>query len=89
VDGGMTASDLLLQIQADLLGVTVTRPTITETIVLGAAYAAGLATGVWPDQATLRSYWRADRSWAPSTTDGQRAAARDLWAAAVRKTLPS
>jgi glycerol kinase len=89
VDGGMTASDLLLQIQADLLGVTVTRPTITETTVLGAAYAAGLATGVWPDQATLRSYWRADRSWAPSTTDGQRAAARDLWAAAVRKTLPS
>ena len=66
VDGGMTASELLLQIQADILGVEVVRPTITETTVLGAAYAAGLAVGVWPDLPTLRAQWKADRRWQPS-----------------------
>ncbi len=88
VDGGMTASSLLLQIQADLLGVPVVRPTITETTVLGAAYAAGLATGVWPSQEVLRGYWRADKRWEPelSTVDRQKAAAG--WQAAVAKTLP-
>ncbi len=88
VDGGMTASELLLQIQADILGVPVVRPTITETTVLGAAYAAGLATGVWPDLATLRSHWQADRRWEPSIDDTARETAADQWAAAVRKTLP-
>lgn len=88
VDGGMTASDLLLQIQADLLGVPVTRPTITETTVLGAAYAAGLASGVWPDEATLRDHWKADRRWEPSITDAQRARAAELWQRAVAKTSP-
>ncbi|HCT79471.1 MAG TPA: glycerol kinase, partial [Micromonosporaceae bacterium] len=88
VDGGMTASDLLLQIQADLLGVPVIRPTITETTVLGAAYAAGLASGVWPDEATLRDHWKADRRWEPSITDAQRARAAELWQRAVAKTSP-
>ena len=88
VDGGMTASELLLQIQADVLGVEVVRPTITETTVLGAAYAAGLATGVWPDLPTLRTQWKADRRWQPSTDDTARSAAATQWAAAVKKTLP-
>ena len=88
VDGGMTASELLLQIQADVLGVPVVRPTVTETTVLGAAYAAGLATGVWPDLAALRDQWQADRRWEPSIDDTRREAAAAQWAAAVRKTLP-
>ena len=66
VDGGMTANGLLMQFQADVLGVPVVRPSIAETTCLGAAYAAGLAVGFWPDLETLRAQWRKDAEWSPN-----------------------
>src|SRR5271166_6057100 len=65
VDGGMTANELLMQFQADVLGIPVVRPKVTETTALGAAFAAGLAVGFWPDEAVLRERWRPDRRWEP------------------------
>ncbi|MFG2832272.1 glycerol kinase GlpK [Streptomyces sp. NPDC048434] len=70
VDGGMTANNLLMQHQADVLDVPVIRPVISETTCLGAAYAAGLATGVWQDLDELRSHWKRDTEWTPRM-DGQ------------------
>ncbi|MGP8303525.1 glycerol kinase GlpK [Streptomyces inhibens] len=70
VDGGMTANKLLMQHQADVLGVPVIRPVISETTCLGAAYAAGLATGVWQDLDELRAHWRRETEWTPRM-DGQ------------------
>lgn len=87
VDGGMTANDLLLQIQADLLDVPVIRPTVTETTCLGAAYAAGLAVGFWPDLAALRENWRVDRRWEPAMATAQREAGRARWRQAVARSL--
>jgi glycerol kinase len=87
VDGGMTASDLLLQIQADLLGVPVVRPTVTETTCLGAAYAAGLAVGFWPGPAALRENWRVDRQWEPAMPARLRETARAQWHKAVTRSL--
>ena len=66
VDGGATANDTLMQLQADVLGVPVVRPVVAETTALGAAYAAGLAVGFWKDLETLRKNWRADRQWEPA-----------------------
>jgi glycerol kinase len=86
-DGGMTANTLLMQFQADVLDAPVVRPAVTETTALGAAYAAGLAVGFWPDLATLRAQWRKDAEWTPSMD----AAARDNeyrhWKKAVARTL--
>ena len=65
VDGGMTANDLLMQFQADILGVPVVRPVITETTALGAAYAAGLATGFWDSTEQIRQQWKMDREFIP------------------------
>jgi glycerol kinase len=87
VDGGMTASDLLLQIQADLIDAPVVRPTVTETTCLGAAYAAGLAVGFWPDLDALRENWRADRRWEPDMPRERRDAERHRWQAAVARSL--
>jgi glycerol kinase len=87
VDGGMTASDLLLQIQADLIDAPVTRPTVTETTSLGAAYAAGLAVGFWPDLPALRENWRIDRRFDPAMPAEQRETARALWRRAVSRSL--
>ena len=70
VDGGMTANDLLMQFLADVLDVPVVRSRITETTCLGAAYAAGLAVGFWPDLATLRAQWRSDAQWEPAMAAG-------------------
>ncbi len=61
VDGGAARNNLLMQIQADLLGVPVTRPSNAETTVLGATYLAGLAVGYWPDQQSIAKQWKADR----------------------------
>ncbi|MFF3547441.1 glycerol kinase GlpK [Streptomyces platensis] len=83
VDGGMTANQLLMQHQADVLGVPVIRPVISETTCLGAAYAAGLATGVWQDLDELRSHWQRDTEWTPRM-DG---AARDREFANWRKAV--
>jgi len=87
VDGGMTASELLMQFQSDVLDVEVVRPTVTETTCLGAAYAAGLAVGVWPDTETLRANWRADRHWTPAMEPAERARGYRFWQRAVERTL--
>jgi glycerol kinase len=87
VDGGMTASEVLLQIQADLLDVPVVRPQVTETTCLGAAYAAGLAVGLWPDLDALRANWRADATWQPAMSADERDAGYRRWRKAVARTL--
>lgn len=68
VDGGMTSNDLLMQILSDVLGVPVVRPVVAETTCLGAAYAAGLAVGFWPDTDALRSNWRRAAEWTRAWT---------------------
>jgi glycerol kinase len=86
-DGGMTANNLLMQFQADVLDVPVVRPAVTETTALGAAYAAGLATGFWPDLATLRAQWRKDAEWTPAMAAETRDAEYRQWKKAVERTL--
>src|SRR6516165_599037 len=66
VDGGVTANDLCMQLQADILGVPVSRPGVAETTALGAAYAAGLAAGFWRDETELRANWHESRRWEPT-----------------------
>jgi glycerol kinase len=87
VDGGMTADDLLMQIQADVLNVPVIRPAVAETTCLGAAYAAGLAVGYWPDADSLRQHWRPSAQWIPVMTNAQRERGYRQWKKAVRRTL--
>lgn len=87
VDGGMTANALLMQFQADVLNTPVVRPAIAETTCMGAAYAAGLAVGFWPNQATLRAQWREDAGWRPTMTEEARAAGYAQWRKAVARTL--
>lgn len=87
VDGGMTKNGLLMQHQADVLGVPVIRPVISETTCLGAAYAAGLATGVWNDLGELTSHWRKDAEWAPSMAAGERDGEYRNWRKAVEKSF--
>jgi glycerol kinase len=87
VDGGMTVNDLLMQLQADILGSTVVRPRVAETTCLGAAYAAGLAIGYWPDQAALRDNWHADRQWTSQWPDEVRQEGYRQWRKAVARTL--
>jgi glycerol kinase len=87
VDGGVTANDLCMQIQADILGVEVSRPVVAETTALGAAYAAGLATGFWSSAEDLRDNWQQDRRWTPRTTAEQRAEGHAGWQKAVQRTL--
>ena len=87
VDGGVTANDLCMQLQADILGVPVSRPAVAETTALGAAYAAGLATGFWRDTGELRANWHESRRWSPSWTDEQRAGGYAGWRKAVQRTL--
>jgi len=86
-DGGMTANGLLMQFQADVLDAPVVRPTVPETTCLGAAYAAGLATGVWRDLESLRAQWRKDAEWAPAMTVEARERAYRKWKKAVQRTL--
>jgi glycerol kinase len=87
VDGGMTANELLMQFQADVLGVPVIRPTITETTALGAAYAAGLAVGFWSGQDELRERWSEDKRWEPQMGRSQREAQYARWQKAVERSL--
>ena len=87
VDGGVTANDLCMQIQADVLGVPVSRPVVAETTALGAAYAAGLAVGFWEDTDELRENWNEDRRWEPAWSDEQRAEGHAGWQKAVQRTL--
>lgn len=87
VDGGMVANTLLMQLQSDVLGVPVTRPQITETTALGAAYAAGLAVGIWRDLDELRQQWAAERSWQPVLAADAREARYREWKKAVTRTF--
>ncbi len=87
VDGGMTADELLMQFQADVLGVPVIRPKVTETTALGAAFAAGLAVGFWADQAELRARWQEDRRWEPQMGSAQREREYAQWKKAVTRSF--
>ena len=87
VDGGATVNDMLMQMQADILGTTVIRPRIAETTSLGAAYAAGLAVGFWPDLDTLRTQWQEDKVWQPQTGESERGQGYAGWQKAVERTL--
>jgi len=87
VDGGVTANELCMQIQADILGVPVSRPEVPETTALGAAYAAGLAVGYWSGPDELRANWNESRRWTPTWDDEQRAAGYAQWQKAVSRTL--
>ncbi|HUN36424.1 MAG TPA: glycerol kinase GlpK [Trebonia sp.] len=87
VDGGVTANDLCMQLQADILGVPVSRPVVAETTALGAAYAAGLAVGFWDNTDELRSNWRESRRWEPSWSADRREAGYAGWKKAVSRTL--
>jgi glycerol kinase len=87
VDGGVTANGLCMQLQADILGVPVSRPVVAETTALGAGYAAGLAVGFWRDTEELRANWNEDRRWQPGWNDDQRAAGYAGWRKAVERSL--
>jgi glycerol kinase len=87
VDGGATVNALLMQLQADILGVPVVRPLVAETTALGAAYAAGLAVGCWPDLATVQRQWKVDRVWEPTWNEERRDAAYAGWQRAVTRAL--
>ncbi|MCC4907902.1 glycerol kinase GlpK [Microbacterium sp. cx-59] len=87
VDGGMTKNGLLMQFQADILGVPVVRPEVIETTALGAAYAAGLATGVWTDLDELRSHWREGERWEPQMDGEERDRRIRMWRKAVRRSF--
>jgi glycerol kinase len=87
VDGGATVNNTLMQLQADILGVPVVRPEVSETTALGAAYAAGLAVGYWKDLDDLRQNWKKDRQWDPKWSEDQRNTAYAGWQKAVARTL--
>ncbi|MET8141756.1 glycerol kinase GlpK [Sphaerisporangium sp. NPDC005288] len=87
VDGGVTANELCMQIQADILGVPVSKPVVAETTALGAAYAAGLALGFWGSTEELKRNWNEDRRWQPTWTEDQREKGYAGWKKAVQRTL--
>jgi len=87
VDGGMVGNDLLMQFQADLLGVPVIRPKVAETTALGAAYAAGLATGLWSTEDELRENWIEDKRWEPQMDASRRDEYYKYWKRAVTKSF--
>jgi len=87
VDGGMIGNELLMQFQADILGVPVIRPVVAETTALGAAYAAGLAVGFWTDLDELREKWQEKKRWEPAIDDDERAALMATWKKAVTRTF--
>lgn len=85
VDGGASKNDLLMQMQADFLGIPVIRPTVTETTALGAAYLAGLATGLWTDTAQIASQWAVDHRFEPSMSSADRASKLKRWSQAIER----
>lgn len=87
VDGGMVANSLLMQFQADVLGVPVIRPAVTETTALGAAYAAGLAVGFWSDPEELRAHWSAAARWEPTMDEPERSRRYGEWKKAINRSL--
>ncbi|SDT49789.1 glycerol kinase GlpK [Actinoplanes derwentensis] len=87
VDGGITVNNLCMQIQADVLGVPVSRPVVAETTALGAAYAAGLAVGFWKNTDELRENWNESQRWQPQWSAEQRDTGFGKWKKAVQRTL--
>ncbi len=87
VDGGVTENELCMQLQADILGVPVSRPTVAETTALGAAYAAGLAVGFWRSTDELRENWNESQCWQPTWSSERREAGYARWKRAVQRTL--
>ena len=87
VDGGITANSLCMQMQADIMGIDITRPLITETTALGAAYAAGLAIGFWKDTDELKKQWQQSRRWNPASTAAERQEGYAGWKKAIERTL--
>ena len=85
-DGGAATNNLLMQIQADLSGIPVIRPAVTETTALGAAYLAGLAVGFWGSVDEISGQWRADRRFEPEMSRGKAKALRDGWSAAISRS---
>jgi glycerol kinase len=86
VDGGATANDLLMQFQADVLGVPVVRPRVLETTALGAAYLAGLAVGYWGSAADIDTQWQAERTFEPAMSRDRREALMGGWRKAVARS---
>jgi glycerol kinase len=87
VDGGITANSFCMQLQADVMGIDITRPLIGETTALGAAYAAGLAVGYWSSTDEVRKQWQQSRRWNSTSTVEQRAVGYAGWKKAVERTL--
>jgi glycerol kinase len=87
VDGGMVYNELLMQFQADILGIPVIRPTVAETTSLGAAYAAGLAVGFWANVEDLRANWGQDKAWQPKMAEAERAELYKGWKKAIERTF--
>ena len=87
VDGGMTANNLLMQFQADIVGIPVVRPEVPETTALGAAYAAGLATDLWSGLDELRSLWEVQSRFVPQMSDQDRDEHMRKWRKAISKSL--
>jgi glycerol kinase len=87
VDGGVTASQLCMQLQADVMGIEIVRPLITETTALGAAYAAGLAVGYWKSIDDVKANWRESKRWKPSKSAEERSVGAARWKSAVARTL--
>ena len=87
VDGGMTANNLLMQFLADVLPARVVRPIVAETVSLGAAYAAGLAVGFWPDTDALRANWHKAAEWLPQMDEDQRERGYRKWRKAVTRAM--
>jgi glycerol kinase len=83
----MAVNELLMQFQADILGVSVIRPKITETTALGAAYAAGLAVGFWKDESELRTLWQEDKRWQPKMPPQQRDQLHSTWLKAIERSI--
>ncbi len=87
VDGGATANDLLMQFQADLLGVPVVRPKVLETTALGAAYLAGLTVNLWKSREEIAAQWQVEKRFEPRMEDKQREERMQRWREAVRRSL--
>ncbi|MBJ7433888.1 MAG: glycerol kinase GlpK [Microbacteriaceae bacterium] len=87
VDGGMVRNDLLMQMQADIAGIPVVRPVVTETTAMGAAFAAGLTVGFWVDEDELRAVWREDRRFEPTMSEPDRAHIIAEWDKGVERSL--
>ena len=87
VDGGMVVNEMLMQFQYDILGIPMIRPRVAETTSLGAAYAAGLATGFWLRTEGLREHWSQGKAWEPSMPDDRRETLYNQWRKAVTRTF--